>query len=178
MSAVVAVVTDSTACLSAELLAGSGIRVVPLRVVLAGRVTDEGMPGQDAAVTVADVEQALRRGERVGTASPAPERFAAAYAAAASGGAAAVVSVHLSARLSGTEGVGVLFSTRIVSRTARHGPGTGLVRTDTAPTRRSLRRIRSPSRSSPPGMTNSLTQPSPSRAVTSTVTSSALASIR
>jgi DegV family protein with EDD domain len=102
MSAVVAVVTDSTACLSAELLAGAGIRVVPLRVVLAGRVTDEGMPGQDAAVTVADVEQALRRGERVGTASPAPERFAAAYAAAAAGGAAAVVSVHLSARLSGT----------------------------------------------------------------------------
>jgi DegV family protein with EDD domain len=102
MSAVVAVVTDSTACLSAELLAGAGIRVVPLRVVLAGRVTDEGMPGQDAAVTVADVEQALHRGERVGTASPAPERFAAAYAAAAAGGAAAVVSVHLSARLSGT----------------------------------------------------------------------------
>ena len=102
MSAVVAVVTDSTACLSAELLAGAGIRVVPLRVVLAGRVTDEGMPGQHAAVTVADVEQALRRGERVGTASPAPERFAAAYAAAAAGGAAAVVSVHLSARLSGT----------------------------------------------------------------------------
>jgi DegV family protein with EDD domain len=102
MSAVVAVVTDSTACLSAELLAGSGIQVVPLRVVLAGRVTDEGMPGRGAAVTVADVEQALRRGERAGTASPAPERFAAAYAAAAAGGAAAVVSVHLSARLSGT----------------------------------------------------------------------------
>ncbi len=102
MGAVVAVVTDSTACLSAELLAGGGIRVVPLRVVLAGRVADEGTPGQDPAVTVADVEQALRRGERVGTVSPAPERFAAAYAAAAAGGADAIVSVHVSAHLSGT----------------------------------------------------------------------------
>lgn len=45
----VAVVTDSTACLSAELLAGGGIRVVPLRVVLADRVADEGVPGQDPA---------------------------------------------------------------------------------------------------------------------------------
>ena len=102
MGGVVAVVTDSTACLSAELVAGGGIRVVPLRVVLAGRVANEGTPGQDSAVTVADVEQALRRGERVGTVSPAPGRFAAAYAAAAAGGADAIVSVHLSAHLSGT----------------------------------------------------------------------------
>ena len=116
MAAVVAVVTDSTACLPADLVTGSGIRVVPLRVVLAGRAVDEGTPGAVAAgagpdaaggsaagaVTVADVEEALRRGERVGTASPAPERFAAAYAAAAAAGAAAIVSVHLSARLSGT----------------------------------------------------------------------------
>jgi DegV family protein with EDD domain len=102
MTAVVAVVTDSTACLSAELAAGSSIRVVPLRVVLADRAADERTPGQAAAVTVADVERALRGGERVSTASPSPERFAATYAAAAAGGAEAVVSVHLSARLSGT----------------------------------------------------------------------------
>lgn len=127
MAAVVAVVTDSTACLPADLVAGSGIRVVPLRVVLAGRAVDEGTPGAEAtgagphaagagvdaagpaaAVTVADVEEALRRGERVGTASPAPERFAAAYAAAAAAGAAAVVSVHLSARLSGTVNSAIL----------------------------------------------------------------------
>ena len=126
MAAVVAVVTDSTACLPADLVAGRGIRVVPLRVVLAGRAVDEGPPGADAAdagsdaagagaggdaagaVTVADVEEALRRGERVGTASPAPERFAAAYAAAAAAGAAAIVSVHLSARLSGTVNSAIL----------------------------------------------------------------------
>ena len=48
MAAVVAVVTDSTACLPADLVAGNGIRVVPLRVVLAGRAVDEGPPGADA----------------------------------------------------------------------------------------------------------------------------------
>jgi DegV family protein with EDD domain len=107
MATVVAVITDSTACLSAELAAAGGIRVVPLRVVLAGRAVEEGgtaaeWAGAEPAVTIADVERALRAGQRVGTASPAPERFAAAYAAAAAAGADAIVSVHLSARLSGT----------------------------------------------------------------------------
>jgi DegV family protein with EDD domain len=105
MTAAVAVVTDSTACLSADLAAGGSIRVVPLRVVLHDRAADEDAPDEpdaDAAVTIADVERALRGGERVGTASPAPERFAAAYAAAAAGGAEAVVSIHLSGGLSGT----------------------------------------------------------------------------
>lgn len=177
----VAVVTDSTACLSAELAAGGGIRIVPLRVVLGNRAADEatdddnatddrgaadgpsapqkpsashkpgpaaepgraGEPGgarepglaarsrvmrdaggagdggggdsaawepaecEDladlaAAITVADVEAVLRAGGRVGTASPSPDRFAAAYAAAAAAGAESIVSVHVSARLSGT----------------------------------------------------------------------------
>jgi DegV family protein with EDD domain len=179
----VAVVTDSTACLSAELAAGGGIRIVPLRVVLGNRAADEatddndatdnvgaagepsasrkpGMAGEPgraarsrvpggpaagpgvagepgraaqsrvprgpvgvgdggggaardpagcedradlaAAITVADVEAVLRAGGRVGTASPSPVRFAAAYAAAAAAGAESIVSVHLSARLSGT----------------------------------------------------------------------------
>jgi DegV family protein with EDD domain len=125
MTAAVAVVTDSTACLTAELAAGGDIRIVPLRVVLHDRAADEDAPDepdeavpdeavpdegapdegaldQDVTVTIADVEQALRAGERVGTASPAPERFAAAYAAAAAGGAVAIVSVHLSGDLSGT----------------------------------------------------------------------------
>lgn len=96
MTMAVAVVTDSTAGLSAELAAASGIRVVPLRVVLGGRTADEG------AAAVAEVAAVLRAGGRVGTASPAPEAFAAAYAAAAAGGAKSVVSVHLSSRLSGT----------------------------------------------------------------------------
>ena len=198
----VAVVTDSTACLSAQLAAGGGIRVVPLRVVLGDRAADEdidgsaaadsdaadsgaadsgaadsgaaeggtageprpargpdvpggagaeprpargpgvprgagGEPGEAAgsrvprdaagvgggrggdgaagdgagcedradlaaAITVADVEAVLHAGGRVGTASPSPDRFATAYAAAAAAGAESIVSVHLSAQLSGT----------------------------------------------------------------------------
>ncbi len=112
MTAAVAVVTDSTACLSAELAAEGGILVVPLRVVFGDRAADQdaadGEPADqdaldhDAAVTVAEVERALHDGRRIGTASPAPGRFAAAYAAAAAQGAEFIVSVHLSARLSGT----------------------------------------------------------------------------
>jgi DegV family protein with EDD domain len=112
MTAAVAVVTDSTACLSAELAAEGRIRVVPLRLVLDDRAADEDAAGnepaaqdvldQDVAMTAAEVERALYDGRRIGTASPAPGRFAAAYAAAAACGAESIVSVHLSARLSGT----------------------------------------------------------------------------
>ncbi len=98
MTAAVAVVTDSTAGLPAGLAAADGIFVVPLRVVLGDRAAEEGA----AAITVAEVEAVMRSGGRVGTASPAPEVFAAVYAAAAAGGAKSIVSVHLSARLSGT----------------------------------------------------------------------------
>ena len=62
----------------------------------------------------------------------------------------------------------VRFSTRTWSRTARHGPGTGVVRTQTRPARGSRCRTAIPvspdgSRSSPPGTENSLTRPGPSR---------------
>ncbi len=49
------------------------------------------------------IETELRAGA-ARTASPAPERFAAAYAAAAAAGAEAIVSIHLSGRMSGTVG--------------------------------------------------------------------------
>jgi DegV family protein with EDD domain len=95
--AAVAVVTDSTAGLTGELASRYGIRVVPLRIV-AGEVTvDDGPAALSGAIS-----GELRRGARLGTAGPAPERFAVAYAAAAAAGARAVVSVHLSAELSGT----------------------------------------------------------------------------
>lgn len=97
MTAAIAVVTDSTAGLPAELAAARGIYVVPLRVVLGDRVAPEG-----TAITAAEVESVLRSGGRVGTASPSPDLFATAYAAAAAGGATSIVSVHLSAALSGT----------------------------------------------------------------------------
>ena len=97
MAAAVAVITDSTACLSPGLSARYGIRVVPLRVVAGGQAADDGPSALSGALGAE-----LRRGARLSTASPAPERFAAAYAAAANAGAGAVVSVHLSAGLSGT----------------------------------------------------------------------------
>ena len=97
MTAGVAVVTDSTACLPPDLLASSGVRVVPLRVTAGGLVSDDGPAALSGALAAE-----LRRGARLSTASPAPAAFAAAYAAAAAAGAEAVVSVHVSAGLSGT----------------------------------------------------------------------------
>jgi DegV family protein with EDD domain len=100
--AAVAVVTDSTAGLTGDLAARYGIRVVPLRVVAGEATVDDG----PAALVLAQLSGAGSgdpgRRTRLGTAGPAPGRFAAAYAAAAAAGARAVVSVHLSAELSGT----------------------------------------------------------------------------
>ena len=93
----VAVVTDSTNGLPAEVLEKYDVRVVPLQVVLGGRLGADGtdvMPG--------DVAAALRAHVSVSTSRPAPAAFAQAYAQAADDGHDAVVSVHLSSGLSGT----------------------------------------------------------------------------
>ncbi len=87
----VAVVTDSTASLPP----GVAVEVVALHVVL-GRRT--GREGQD--VSSGDVALALReRRLEVSTSRPTPAELAAAYRAT---GSDRVVSVHLSAALSGT----------------------------------------------------------------------------
>ncbi len=94
----VAVVTDSTAYLPDELLAGYGIHVVPLYVVLAGR---SGREGWD--IGPGDVARALAvRGQSVSTSRPTPGDFVAAYRSALDAGADRLVSIHLSAELSGT----------------------------------------------------------------------------
>ncbi|MGY1839171.1 MULTISPECIES: DegV family protein [unclassified Modestobacter] len=94
----VAVVTDSTAYLPAEIVTELGIEVVPLYVVLAGR---SGREGSD--VTSAEVARALAvRGGHVTTSRPTPGDFVAAYRRLLAGGADRVVSVHLSGELSGT----------------------------------------------------------------------------
>ena len=94
----VAVVTDSTSCLPASELERYGIRVVPLRVTLGHRVAiDDGVD-----VTPAEVTRALREKFAVTTSRPAPAEFAAAFRAALEAGAEQVVSVHISAALSGT----------------------------------------------------------------------------
>jgi fatty acid-binding protein DegV len=93
----VAVVTDSTSYLPADLVAGRGITVVPLQVVIGGKAYDEG--GQTSSATVAE---ALQAWTPVTTSRPAPAAFTEAYELAASQGAEGVVSVHLSAKMSGT----------------------------------------------------------------------------
>ena len=99
----VAIVTDSTAYLPDEAVARFGIDVVPLSVVVGDEVLSEG-----GEASPADVAQALQRRVQVTTSRPNPEAFAGAYRAAAARGADAVVSLHLSAALSGTYEAAVL----------------------------------------------------------------------
>jgi DegV family protein with EDD domain len=94
----VAVVTDSTAYLPVELTGAHDLTVVPLTVVVNGV---EGLEGEEIAP--AEVARALgaRRAE-VRTSRPAPEQFVLTYRRLLDAGADGIVSVHLSARLSGT----------------------------------------------------------------------------
>ena len=94
----VAVVTDSTATLSPEAAAERAITVVPLQVVIGASAYDEGSP----EASPDKVAAALRGRTPVSTSRPTPAAMLEVYRAAASRGAEAVVSVHLSAELSGT----------------------------------------------------------------------------
>ena len=93
----VAVVTDSTCYLPAQLVRECDIEVVPLQVVIGGTAYDEG--GETSSATVA---QALRSWTPVTTSRPGPAAFADAYERAAERGCDGVVSVHLSSKMSGT----------------------------------------------------------------------------
>lgn len=93
----IAVVTDSTASLTEDLLRQHGIIVVPLHVVVDGVERTEG-EGADTGWVV----EALRAKADISTSRPAPAAFLAAYQQAAKGGADAIISVHLSSHLSGT----------------------------------------------------------------------------
>lgn len=93
----VVVVTDSTAYLPAELASASGIEVVPVQVVIAGTAYSEGVDVSPHAVV-----EALQAWQPVTTSRPTPEAFAEAYARAVADGATAIVSVHLSSKMSGT----------------------------------------------------------------------------
>jgi DegV family protein with EDD domain len=94
----VAVVTDSTAYLPVELAGTYDLTVVPLTVVINGA---EGLEGSE--ISPAEVARALgARRAQVSTSRPAPSQFAAAYRRLLDAGADGVVSVHLSAKLSGT----------------------------------------------------------------------------
>lgn len=95
----VAVVTDSAAALPADWLApfGDGARVVPMPVMIDGQIYTEGH--DDVATALAT---GLATGAPISTSRPAPGVFGRTYRELADAGYAAVVSVHLSAKLSGT----------------------------------------------------------------------------
>ncbi|MDK0519403.1 DegV family protein [Streptomyces sp. ML-6] len=97
MSRHVAIVTDSTAYLPPETMERHGIAAVPLTVVLGDQALEDGTEASARALATA-----LQKRRPVTTSRPSPEVFAATYRAAAEAGAAGIVSLHLSAEISGT----------------------------------------------------------------------------
>jgi DegV family protein with EDD domain len=94
----VVVVTDSTASLSTELADDRGIVVVPLQVVIGAEVYDEGTGGATPELVAA----ALKEFRPVSTSRPTPSALLEVYQECARRGATEIVSVHLSAEMSGT----------------------------------------------------------------------------
>ena len=92
------VVTDSTASLPSQVAQDRGIVVVPLQVVIGATVYDEGPDG----ATPEMVAEALRAFRPVSTSRPAPALLTEVYAKAAQDGATEILSIHLSAEMSGT----------------------------------------------------------------------------
>lgn len=95
----VVIVTDSTACLSEELLeaAGGRVHVVPLTVAVDGENFVEGVD-----ISTDEVSQAQERKAQITTSRPAPARMVELYAEIAEQGAEAIVAVHASSNLSST----------------------------------------------------------------------------
>jgi DegV family protein with EDD domain len=93
----VAVVTDSTAYLPSGSASLLGVEVVPLQVIVGGVVRAEG-----EEIGPSEVAAVLHRGHSVSTSRPSPSLFAAAYHRAFASGATSIVSVQLSAAMSGT----------------------------------------------------------------------------
>jgi DegV family protein with EDD domain len=91
MPSSVALVTDSTSCLPADVAARWGIGVVMSQITIGDHVDREDRVARHVLL------DALRRNLSVSTAPPGLDTFAAAYQAAAARGADEVVSVHISA---------------------------------------------------------------------------------
>ncbi|MFF0381606.1 DegV family protein [Streptomyces sp. NPDC004286] len=103
MSRHVAIVTDSTAYLPPGLMERHGITSVPLTVVLGDQALEEG-----TEISTRSLAQALQKRRAVTTSRPSPEEFARTYREVADTGADGIVSLHLSAELSGTYDAAVL----------------------------------------------------------------------
>ncbi|MDN0201004.1 DegV family protein [Streptomyces sp. S.PNR 29] len=103
MSRHVAIVTDSTAYLPPRTMERHGITSVPLTVVLGDQALEEG-----TEISTRSLAQALQKRRSVTTSRPSPELFAETYRKVAESGATGIVSLHLSAELSGTYDAAVL----------------------------------------------------------------------
>ncbi|MFH8799599.1 DegV family protein [Streptomyces sp. NPDC017936] len=97
MSRHVAIVTDSTAYLPQRTMERHGITAVPLTVVLGDQALEEG-----TEISTRALAQALQKRRSVTTSRPSPQLFAETYRKIAGSGATGIVSLHLSAELSGT----------------------------------------------------------------------------
>ncbi|MGO4385306.1 DegV family protein [Specibacter sp. RAF43] len=97
----IAVVSDSAAALPPEWLAannGAGrLTIVPMPVIIG-----EDVYADDDAELETHISLALAAGSPVRTSRPSPGQFEAAYRAAAAAGCESIVSIHISAKLSGT----------------------------------------------------------------------------
>jgi len=94
-----ALVTDSTASLTPEVASKCGVTVVPLQVVIGAESFDEGVEG---GATPEMLAEALRSFMPVSTSRPNPDEMLEVYERLAAEGATGIVSIHLSADLSGT----------------------------------------------------------------------------
>ncbi|MCD7439863.1 DegV family protein [Streptomyces lincolnensis] len=103
MSRHVAIVTDSTAYLPQRTMELHGITAVPLTVVLGDQALDEG-----TEISTRSLAQALQKRRPVTTSRPSPQLFAETYRKVAEAGATGIVSLHLSAELSGTHDAAVV----------------------------------------------------------------------
>ncbi|WP_330457796.1 DegV family protein [Streptomyces sp. NBC_00820] len=103
MSRHVAIVTDSTAYLPPRSMERHGITTVPLTVVLGDEALEEG-----TEISTRALAQALQKRRPVTTSRPSPQEFAETYRRVAESGASGIVSLHLSAELSGTYDAAVL----------------------------------------------------------------------
>ncbi|MGW1600473.1 DegV family protein [Streptomyces eurythermus] len=103
MSRHVAIVTDSTAYLPPRAMERHGITTVPLTVVLGDQALEEG-----TEISTRSLAQVLQKRRSVTTSRPSPQVFAETYRRLAESGASGIVSLHLSAELSGTYDAAVL----------------------------------------------------------------------
>ncbi|SEU16193.1 DegV family protein [Nonomuraea wenchangensis] len=91
----IAVVTDSTACLAGGV---DGVTVVPITMIVSGTPYDD--PTSTSPLGSASISTSPS--VPASTSRPSPARFAACYAALADSGVTGIVSIHLSAEMSGT----------------------------------------------------------------------------